>query len=567
MIKKGISLLLICVLCSTMLCFNSFAEPIEVNGDGVYTFSDDFNSYQANVSAYGQNKTLSQYWRGKTAKEGYMGGTAELYTNESKFGFDGTTLKIYGSSVADAYNYKIKYNSANSQSMPAVIFDAPASAPKEKQIIKFSVKKSHAAHTLAFRFMVHENTDAGTFDSYTLWLPGLYSSANIWSLYKEVGGTVTEVANGGKADTSTSGNDSPTGFIGTKKADVTITYDNGKITFEVSCLSGTDSAYTLSGSYTDANPFAVEKQTKSTAVWLMAGAMYNETKDRYAQYDDFSYTSSGAKPMAAIYQGVGEGEGDFLALPDAVNIAGVIISDLILAEGSEECQVYVSNSETETAEDRLLTTVSTDTTFMDNLMTEEYQYIKLVGGSAKIAAFVTIPDQMLYAPVGRTLQLYAFFDGAHRTTEAVWKITDGINGVAVDENGMLDLKSAVKDVWLQASYTDDAGDMHTAMVKINVRLADASFSFVRDNDNLKIAVASEDCKGKTCKGYVIYYHKNHTMASVTEHNVTFDATGEALITAPYVLPDGGTVRVLMLDGLQSLNPLVKVKEFRAEDIH
>jgi len=56
------------------------------------------------------------------------------------------------------------------------------------------------------------------------------------------------------------------------------------------------------------------------------------------------------------------------------------------------------------------------------------------------------------------------------------------------------------------------------------------------------------------------------MASVTEHNVTFGASGEALITAPYALPEGGTVRVLMLDSLQSLNPLVKVKEFRAEDI-
>ena len=92
--KKWISLILICVLCGMMTPLNGFAEPVEVKGDGVYTFSDDFNSYTADVSAHGQNKTLSNYWRGKTSKEGNMGGTETEYTNQAKFGFDGTTLKI-----------------------------------------------------------------------------------------------------------------------------------------------------------------------------------------------------------------------------------------------------------------------------------------------------------------------------------------------------------------------------------------------------------------------------------------------------------------------------------------
>ena len=138
MFKKFISLFVCFSLCFTV---SVFAEISETKGVYKYSFSDDFNSYTANVLAHGQGKTLSENWRGKTSEEGYMGGTAELYTNESKFGFDGSAIKIYGSSVSPSYNYRLRYNLSNCTSACGN-FRCTGGCPEAKADYPFFCKKN-----------------------------------------------------------------------------------------------------------------------------------------------------------------------------------------------------------------------------------------------------------------------------------------------------------------------------------------------------------------------------------------------------------------------------------------
>ena len=341
--------------------------------------------------------------------------------------------------------------------------------------------------------MVHKNSETNTFDGYTLWLPGMYSSGNVWSLYKDVGGTVTEVANGGEANTSSGtngGGDKATGYIGVKTSYVTIIYDSGKMSFEISCLSGTENAYTLSGSYTDANPFQIADSQKSTAVWLMTGAMQNETRDRYVLYDDFSYESSKDIPEAEIF-----------------------------------CE---SESEPGT-------------------------YSKIENGVLTLKA-------------GQEKKLCMLLGEEDISDKCMWSVTDGITGVWVSENGLLKSDSAVKDVVVSAVYTDESGNMQEASITVETLLREADFVLKNKNDNLFVNIASPDCASLNCKGYIVYYNKNHSMSSVSEHDVSFDSSGNAQISAKYALCEGGTVRILLLEDLKSLNPLVKIKEFDVTEI-
>lgn len=291
--KKSVSYILImaCLLsANSVFADTSFtAGAIEIDQSGeVYSFTENFtrDASLVDTTKTGTGVTLDLNWASKASGSMDGNGTTGITT----FGFDGQDLKV-GIYKQDDYP---KISASQVTKMAGINWTTPHPDLTSKFVLKTAVRKSHNVNMWGVRFMQHNNEQ----NYYMLFLGGQYTyqiSTNqhlAWGLYKVENGAVTILAE--QLDST---------FIGTASdAELTLTYDNGKISFNVA-YNGNENYY--SGAYTDEDPYILTGN--DSTVQLVASSCGGSVYPIYFRnFSIANYTPyiTGGEPENVIYNDV-----------------------------------------------------------------------------------------------------------------------------------------------------------------------------------------------------------------------------------------------------------------------
>ncbi len=448
--------------------------------DTVYSYeeivNEDFESYDVTTTPFTLVKNSGVNSINTFGKWNLKTYVNVLYsTNSSASITEDKELKMTPTSVG--YNYA---------AFPVLEYGGDLSKLENHFKISFDYNKASTTSGGGIKFMVHNNGK----NYYVLWLCGLFEDKYKWLFNKVENNQIVDTVYG---ETYTAYNDSKekapeeakltgitegtisanskdydlTKYTGSLlatlksgpihyKGTVGIEYDNGKISWAIDGYEYDVVEYHSEGKYTDKTPFSVN--AKSTTFSLGSNSSTPDT-NRYITYDNIKIGSYVPKKEVVEEESNSENypqikkeenSTDEFVVNDEPN--SVIYADRtipygenmlycptsssvrkIVNTGDTTVKVYAS---TDNYSYKLIAEVEPSETFVNNLSSKKFSYIKLVGGTAKV--YTDLNEDMVLTAIEDVCDLSAKVNGS---TENITYTSSNRNIAYIEDNKLIPLRN------------------------------------------------------------------------------------------------------------------------------
>ena len=514
---------------------------------GLFKYTENFDGFSDKL-IYGSEKLLSDNWRTKYSFEGKMG-----YNDDAIVGYKGKKLFVQSRGLMDGDN-EAQYSKWAS-TVPALVWQANNDEITDNQIIKMKISKEHGSETAGVRFLVHN----GGQNYYALIFPGMYGYGGIddtdatkesWQLVKSVDGVLTQVDCLKRVLPSDINGDTVDTFLRKGLADVTISYIDGKITWNADVSLNGNEIFSWEGYYVDSSPFNIKG--KDTTIWLMSGLYSGTDTTRGVYFDDIEISAydvylNNNEPNEVLYKdeiyGLSSTNGEYI-LKSPTYIRRLV------AEGvSGEFKIYASIDGNEWD---LLKTFDSDGNWLNNKYSKKYNFV-LTNGIGSLKVLGEIDKYGLLLPAMTSVKLYPYINGDEVD---ITEIVSDTNAVTVSDD-TISTNYLVKDANVEVYVGNTKFEF-----PIHVGYCNVSIDYTNINGEGMIQLTSPWLQNKTTSIMLMYYTQDDKLEKIESHYGIFSNDGVCEIYIEDNNEVGSYIKCLVLNNLVSRVPYTNMETIK-----